>query len=62
MNIKGIFRKREKAGGTGGEGFAGDIPAFIDRDKLVSMTAGIGAGIRNYLLFQRFSSYRGRTG
>ncbi len=58
MNIKGIFRKREKAGGTGGEGFAGDIPAFIDRDKLVSMTAGIGAGIRNYLLFQRFSSYR----
>ncbi len=49
---------REKPHSAVGGGFAGDIPAFIDRDKLVSMTAGIGTGIRNYLLFQRFSSYR----
>ncbi|HSV95578.1 MAG TPA: hypothetical protein VLM75_01450 [Spirochaetota bacterium] len=58
MSIKGIFRRREKPRIAVGEGFAGDVPAFVDRDKLVSMTAGIGAGIRNYLLFQRFSSYR----
>ncbi len=58
MNINGIFRRREKPRSAVDEGFAGDIPVFIDREKLAAMTAGIGAGIRNYLLFQRFSSYR----
>lgn len=58
MNIHGIFRKRDKHRSPAGTGFVSDVPAFIDREKLGSMTSGIGAGIRNYLLFQRFPSYR----
>ncbi|OPZ36468.1 MAG: hypothetical protein BWY96_02224 [Spirochaetes bacterium ADurb.BinA120] len=59
MDIKGIFRRHDKPRSPAvAAGFAGDIPDFIDREKFGSMTSGMGAGIRNYLLFQRFPSYR----
>jgi len=52
------FHWRKEAHAEGALVLDGSSPDFADREKLSRYRDDLSAGIRNYLLFQRFSSFR----